>query len=96
VGLDDRLRAAMRHTDDPGELPEPDVLRRRARRHVWQRRASLGVAVVLVAATASVVVVHQRDNGRPARVAVRKGLVQVPADAELAVSSVSSGRARPD
>jgi serpin B len=95
VGLDDRLRAAMRHGgEDHDEASEPDALRRRALVRVWRRRMSLGAAVLVVAVTVSVVVVQQGDSGRRHRAAVGKGLVQVPAKVELAVSSVR--RAAPD
>lgn len=95
MGLDDRLRAAMRDGhDDHHDRADADVLRRRARVHVWRRRTSLTAAALAVAVTASLVAVQQRDSGRPARVTAGKGLVQVPANAALAVSSVR--RAVPD
>jgi serpin B len=95
VGLDDRLRAALRSGNDvPGDLPRPDKLRRRARVHVWRRRTSFAAAVLVVAVTASVVVAQQGTGRPPHRIALAKGLVQIPVHAELAVSSVP--RAAPD
>jgi serpin B len=88
MGLDDRLRAAMRAGDENDPvLTVPDVLRRRARARVWRRRTSLGAAVLIVAATATVLV-QQRDSSGPHRVASGPGLVQVPGNVQLAVSSV--------
>ncbi len=94
MGLDDRLRAAMHGAGKPGTRLESDALRKRARARVWRRRTSVAAAVVVVAVVASVVVAQRPDGGRSRNVALPHGLVRIPANAELAVSSVH--RAAPD
>jgi serpin B len=95
VGLDDRLRNAMRRDhDDQREQSAPEVLRRRASLQLWRRRVSLGAAVIVVTVTVSIAVADHGDLRRSPSAALRHGLAHVSADAELAVSSV--GRAVPD
>ncbi len=91
MGLDDRMRDAMRVDDDGRERGDVGAVRRRARARVLRRRGAFGAAVMIAVVAIGATALATRDDGGshpPAAVA------QLPVDAQLAMSKVP--RATPD
>lgn len=77
MGLDDRIRSAMRgaphdHADPGAEPGAPDDVRRRARRRVQHRRVRIGAACMAVVIAFGAIVVVRRDDRNPHETATQQ------------------------